>query len=118
MHLRALALLTLLSGCATTSHADALRARCANATDAPPNQDAPPPSDSNAEDSGWVCVAFDIHLDGSVQNVRVVDSNPKGRFDEASVRAVSKSRYAPNRPRRDAVVVLRYQLDTAEPDAP
>ena len=44
---------------------------------------------------GYVRVAYDVSVDGSVTNVRVVDSNPPGVFDEAAVAAVHGWRFHP-----------------------
>jgi TonB family protein len=44
---------------------------------------------------GYVRVAYDVSLDGSVTNVRVVDSNPPGVFDEAALAAVRSWRFHP-----------------------
>jgi periplasmic protein TonB len=44
---------------------------------------------------GYVRVAYDVSVDGSVTNVRVVDSNPPGVFDEAAVAAVRGWRFHP-----------------------
>ncbi len=44
---------------------------------------------------GFVQMLADIQPDGSVSNVRVVDSNPRRVFDRAAVRAASKYKYKP-----------------------
>ncbi len=44
---------------------------------------------------GYVRVAYDVSADGSVTNVRVVDSDPPGVFDEAAVAAVRGWRFHP-----------------------
>ena len=44
---------------------------------------------------GYVRVAYDVSVDGSVTNVRVVDANPPGVFDEAAVAAVRGWRFHP-----------------------
>jgi protein TonB len=44
---------------------------------------------------GWVHVRFTITAAGTVKDVVVVDSEPKGVFDEAAVKAVLRWRYNP-----------------------
>ena len=45
--------------------------------------------------SGWVDLAFDVETDGSVSHVDVLDSSPKGTFDEAAAAALRRWRYRP-----------------------
>ena len=44
---------------------------------------------------GWVRVAYDVTVDGSVANARVVESDPKGVFDEAALTAVRTWKFHP-----------------------
>jgi len=44
---------------------------------------------------GFVQLNVDIQKDGSVSNVRIVNSNPRRIFDRAAVRAASKYKYRP-----------------------
>jgi len=44
---------------------------------------------------GYVQLNVDIQKDGSVANVRIVNSNPRRIFDRAAVRAASKYKYRP-----------------------
>ena len=44
---------------------------------------------------GRVLIAFTIEKDGSVQDARVVASEPNGIFDAAALEAVRQWRYAP-----------------------
>lgn len=44
---------------------------------------------------GFVQMLIDIQPDGSVTNVRVVDSNPRRVFDRSAVRAAGKYKYKP-----------------------
>jgi protein TonB len=46
-------------------------------------------------DKGWVRVIFDLKSDGTVSNVRVVDSSPREVFDMAARRAILKWKYRP-----------------------
>lgn len=45
---------------------------------------------------GYVTLSFKVSKDGSVQNVKVTDSNPPQVFDDAAVEAVSKWEFAQN----------------------
>ncbi|MBM4269045.1 MAG: energy transducer TonB [Deltaproteobacteria bacterium] len=44
---------------------------------------------------GWVLVEFTITPAGTVSNARVIDSEPKGTFDSAALRAIGRWRYNP-----------------------
>lgn len=66
---------------------------------------------------GWVTVEFAIAEDGSVVNPVIVDAEPRGVFDAATIKAVSKWRYQPQvidgEPimRSGIRVVIEYQLE-------
>lgn len=44
---------------------------------------------------GWVKVQFSITATGAVADLKVVDSSPKGTFEEATLDAVRRWRYSP-----------------------
>ena len=44
---------------------------------------------------GYVTLEFDITKEGTVENVRVIDADPKNIFDRAAIRAVEKFKYKP-----------------------
>jgi TonB family protein len=74
------------------------------------------PPDARADGvEGYVVVRYDVSADGRVDNVRVVDAEPRGIFDEAAVQAVSRWRFRP--PHRDgeaqAVAGLQSRLEFA-----
>ena len=46
--------------------------------------------------SGWVLVAFRVTADGGTRDVRVLDANPRGVFEEKVVAAVSDWKYRVN----------------------
>lgn len=46
--------------------------------------------------NGWVLVAFKVDGDGSTRDVRVLDANPRGVFEEKVVAAVSDWKYRVN----------------------
>lgn len=59
---------------------------------------------------GWVQVQFTISETGSVLDPIVVDSSPKGIFDDAAIKAISRWRYNPKV--EGAVAVQRVGLQT------
>ena len=48
-----------------------------------------------AQQTGWVVVAFTIDVDGRPRDVKVVDSQPRTVFDHAAVDAVNRYRFTP-----------------------
>lgn len=46
-------------------------------------------------EKGWVRVEFDLQTDGTVSDVRIVDSSPRNIFDMAARRAILKWKYRP-----------------------
>lgn len=62
---------------------------------------------------GSVILSFDINLDGTVSDVKVVDSNPKVVFDDASVIAVKQWLYQqPSKKLDDMLVQLDFVLES------
>jgi protein TonB len=66
---------------------------------------------------GWVQLQFTVAPSGAVSDVVVIDADPKGVFDDAAMKAVSRWKYAPKIldgravERRGLKVVLRFSLD-------
>ncbi|MCG8670074.1 MAG: energy transducer TonB [Pseudomonadales bacterium] len=58
---------------------------------------------------GWVVVSFTVTSDGSVRSPKVVDSNPKGVFDQSAINAVMKFKYKPRMVAGQAVEVQGVQ---------
>lgn len=59
---------------------------------------APPlryPSSVKDRVTGWVDLAFTVNVDGSTSEVEVVDSSPKGLFDDAALHAVHGWLFSP-----------------------
>ncbi|MGR3971996.1 TonB family protein [Shewanella sp. 1180_01] len=59
---------------------------------------------------GYVVVGFDITADGTVNNVRVLDANPKRVFDKAALSAVQNWKYKPKFDAGKAVAQLNQQV--------
>lgn len=66
---------------------------------------------------GWCMVAFTVNENGGVEGARVVDGEPPGIFDSASLRAVSRFRFNPRTKNgtpvktHDVRYVFTYKLD-------
>jgi protein TonB len=54
-----------------------------------------PPNAAALEIEGWVQVQFSTTRTGRVTHIRVIDSAPKGLFEEATVQALQRWRYSP-----------------------
>lgn len=64
--------------------------------------------------SGWVLVAFRVTGDGSTTDVRVMDANPRGVFEEKVVAAVEDWRYRVNFYGKDSgSVVLTQRVEVS-----
>lgn len=65
---------------------------------------------------GWVVVQFTITAAGTVKDPKVIDADPKGYFEDAAVKAVSRWRYNPKVEEGVAVervgvqTLIRFQL--------
>ena len=44
--------------------------------------------------NGWVLLVFNVARDGSTKNIRVLDANPRGVYEESAVSAVKHWRYS------------------------
>jgi protein TonB len=73
------------------------------------NPEYPPRAQSRGIE-GWVQVQFTISETGSVIDAVVVDASPKGVFDDAAIKAISRWRYNPKV--EGAVAVQRKGLQT------
>jgi protein TonB len=58
------------------------------------NPDYPPRAQSRGIE-GWVLVEFTITAAGTVRDARVIDSSPKGYFEDAALKAIARWRYNP-----------------------
>ena len=62
-----------------------------------------------AQQTGWVVVAFTVDVDGRPRDVKVVDSQPRIVFDHAAVDAVNRYRFTPAMKDGAAVSSTRQQ---------
>jgi protein TonB len=53
-----------------------------------------PPQAKQRRIEGWVAVEFTIGPAGTVENVKVIDANPRGVFEQATLRAIRRYRYS------------------------
>ena len=66
---------------------------------------------------GWVLLEFTITPSGTVQDPKVIDADPKGIFDDAALKALSRWKYNPKVEngvaveRRGIRVILRFDLE-------
>ena len=67
-----------------------------------------PPQAKQRRIEGWVDVEFSIGPAGTVQNVKVIGANPRGVFEQATLRAVRRYRYNPKIV--DGVAVARHGI--------
>ncbi|HEU4427282.1 MAG TPA: energy transducer TonB, partial [Myxococcota bacterium] len=58
------------------------------------NPDYPPRAQSRGVE-GWVLIQFTITAAGTVRDAKVIDASPKGYFEEAALKAISRWRYNP-----------------------
>lgn len=69
--------------------------------------------------NGWVLVTFTVNMQGHVENVRVLDSQPKGVFDENVIAAVADWIYDPQDMKmRKAKVQLTQRIELFWKDYP
>lgn len=89
-------------------------------TDATPISRVPPQYPLKARRDGvqgFVTMEFTIRPDGSVTNIEVVDSHPKGVFEHAATRALSRWKFEPReeggqKVSRRARQTIRFTLDS------
>lgn len=60
---------------------------------------------------GWVSLRFEVHQDGSVGNVNVINGSPRGVFDQAARQAVQRWRYRPVEGPVTQTITLDFKLD-------
>ncbi|MEP2651910.1 MAG: energy transducer TonB [Paraglaciecola sp.] len=77
-----------------------------------------PPAAARDGKEGWVKLSFSISTQGRVNNINVIESEPRRVFDQAARRALAKWKYKPNmvegKPQAQdgMVVMLDFKLDS------
>jgi TonB family protein len=100
-------------------------AGCASAPYRPPEVLAAggieyPPAAREQKIEGYVMVAYDVNVDGTVSNARVVEAVPPGVFDEAAVAAVRTWRFHAASdhgklvPAKDRISRVKFRLGESE----
>ncbi|GAA4651944.1 hypothetical protein GCM10023116_42280 [Kistimonas scapharcae] len=69
----------------------------------------------NQDQSGWVKVRFTVTEQGTVDNIRIIEANPTGVFEQAAIKAVREYRFRPRMVNGKAVPqrterTIRFQL--------
>lgn len=59
---------------------------------------------------GYVNLGFSISKNGDVFNVKVLDSNPKGVFEKASIKAIKRWRFKPSNEAKNATIKFNFKL--------
>ncbi|OQX34627.1 MAG: hypothetical protein B0D91_12210 [Oceanospirillales bacterium LUC14_002_19_P2] len=49
----------------------------------------------NQDQSGWVKLRFTVTEQGTVDDIRIIEANPKGVFEQAAIKAVREYRFRP-----------------------
>ena len=66
---------------------------------------------------GYVDLLFDVAASGKTENIRVLDAQPKGYFEKASIKTLAKWKYKPAMddgvpiPQRNQTTRIVYELD-------
>lgn len=79
-----------------------------------------PPGAMSAGIEGQVTLRYDVSVDGTVFNLRVVEAEPEGVFEEAALKALAEWRFRPpvvdgrNVALRDRVSTLAFRLGESD----
>ena len=60
--------------------------------------------------SGFTKLVFTISKEGNVSNIRILDSNPKGIFEKASIKAIKRWKFKKTNDKKDATITFNYRL--------
>ncbi|TDQ23090.1 protein TonB [Raoultella sp. BIGb0149] len=65
--------------------------------------------------TGYVQVVYDVNAQGKVEELRIVDSQPRYLFDEAVVRAMAQWEFEKNKPYKDMEIRVNFRLSQPNP---
>ncbi|WP_052698748.1 TonB family protein [Raoultella terrigena] len=104
-------LLLLLSGCAT----DGVKKPLAQPKLLKKSQPVYPIVAHANHLTGYVQVVYDVNAQGKVEELRIVDSQPRYLFDEAVVRAMAQWEFEKNKPYKDMEIRVNFRLSQPNP---
>ncbi|CAI0806495.1 MULTISPECIES: TonB family protein [Serratia] len=59
---------------------------------------------------GYVKVRFDVGIDGKISEVRIIDSKPRGLFDDKAIIAMAQWRYEKNKPYKNMSSTIHFKM--------
>ncbi|WP_320036074.1 TonB family protein [Halarcobacter sp.] len=59
---------------------------------------------------GYVQLQFHISKNGNVSDVKILDSNPQGFFEDSAITAIKKWRFKPSKDEKDASIKFNFRL--------
>ncbi|MGE0970357.1 TonB family protein [Klebsiella sp. WOUb02] len=65
--------------------------------------------------TGYVQVVYDVNAQGKVEELRIVDSQPRYLFDEEVVRAMAQWEFEKNKPYKDMEMRVNFRLSQPNP---
>ena len=60
---------------------------------------------------GWVDISYEVAIDGSIANTRIMKSNPKEIFDDAALEAVNYHHYCPISKPITSEIRIRFEME-------
>ncbi|MEX0532940.1 TonB family protein [Raoultella terrigena] len=99
-------LLLLLSGCAT----DGVKKPLSQPKLLKKSEPVYPVVASANRLTGYVRVVYDVNAQGKIEELRIVDSQPRYLFDEAVVRAMAQWEFEKNKPYNNMEMRFRFSF--------
>ncbi|VTM12053.1 transport protein TonB [Raoultella terrigena] len=65
--------------------------------------------------TGYVRVVYDVNAQGKIEELRIVDSQPRYLFDEAVVRAMAQWEFEKNKPYNNMEMRFRFSFLSVNP---
>ncbi|VVA49365.1 transport protein TonB [Serratia ficaria] len=63
---------------------------------------------------GYVKLRYDVGADGKVSEVRILDAQPRGLFEDKVIAAMAQWRFEKNQPYKDVDMTVRFKMASAE----